>query len=81
MDKGELSVGDVVQLDPAAHLQSKLGFFAGCFMIVTEVKPWGAQGYISMPGERGESPGAAYYRAKWAEMHLVGKAEWVQQQP
>lgn len=78
MIAGTLSAGDVVQLDPEAHLGEKQGFFAGCFMVVTEVKAWGAQGYICMPGTRGEPPGAAYYRAKWEEMEYVGRAQWVQ---
>lgn len=76
MKPGSLRVGDVVQLDPAAHVAPKTGFFGGCFMLVTEPKPWGAQGFIAMPGARGEVPGAAYYRAKWEEMELVGRATW-----
>ncbi len=73
----ELEIGDVVQLDPAAHLGDKDGFFAGCFMVVTEVKSFGAQGYIAMPGKRGEMPGCAYFRATWDQMKKIGKAEWM----
>lgn len=78
---GELEVGDVVQLDPAAHMPGAAndgtgGFFAGCFMIVEEIKVFGAQGFICMPGKRGEAPGRAYFRAKWEDMVKIGKAEW-----
>ena len=63
-----LEKGDVVQIDPAHD-----GLFGGCFMVVTELKGFGAQGYVSAPGEKG----LAYYRCPWAGMHKVGKAEWV----
>ena len=59
-------VGDVVQLSPSLDL------FAACFMVVTEPKSWGAQGYVRVPGG-----GNAYYRAKAEDMELVGKAVWV----
>lgn len=51
--------------------------FAGCMMTITEVKHWGAQGYIQCPGRDGKPGGAAYYRAQWEEMELVGKAVWM----
>lgn len=41
----DLKVGDVVQING----QIKDSFFAGCFMTVTDPKPWGAQGYIAVP--------------------------------
>lgn len=64
-----LQVGDVVQIDP----ENKM--FGACFMVITEIKPWGAQGYIQVPGE-GEAGGRAYYRAKFEEMVYIGVAEW-----
>jgi hypothetical protein len=72
-----LEPGDVVQLDPAAHLTPKAGFFGGCFMVVTEPKAFGAVGDVLMPNGRGQHPSAAPYRATWEEMHYVGKAKWV----
>lgn len=72
----ELRPGDVVQLDPEHHVAPRDGFFAGCFMTVTETKSWGAMGFVAMPGARGEMPGEAYYRARWAEMEFVGRAVW-----
>lgn len=69
-----LEVNDIVQLNPETVGNP---MFAACFMIVTELKPWGAQGYVQALGEDGKAGGQAYYRAKWDEMVKVGKAEWV----
>ncbi len=77
MDKRELKAGDVVQINPAFHLAPNDGFFAACFMVVTEPKGFGAVGYFASPqGPRGTAPGLAYYRATWAEMEFIGRAEW-----
>lgn len=74
MKEGDvLEVGDVVQISP----ELPDCFFNGCFMLVTEVKGWGAQGFIAMPGARGEKPGAAYFRCKWENMERIGHAVWV----
>ncbi|MEF2147752.1 hypothetical protein [Aquilutibacter rugosus] len=62
-----LEVNDVVQLSLADPV------FAACFMVVTDPKPWGAQGYVRVPGG-----GNAYYRAKTENMEFIGKAVWVQ---
>lgn len=74
MDKMELKPGDVVQLAPEGDHA-----FWGCFMMITEPKSWGAQGFICMPEKRGEVPGSAYFRAKWEQMEFVGRAAWVPQ--
>ena len=63
--------GDVVQIDPSSD-----EVFGACFMIVTEVKQWGAQGYIQIPG-KGEDGGRAYYRCEWKNMTFIGKAAWI----
>lgn len=65
-----LQVGDVVQIDPK-HDET----FGGCFMIVTEPKEWGAQGYCSAPGKDGRY----YYRCPHSAMDLIGHAAWVQE--
>jgi hypothetical protein len=67
-----LEVGDVVQISPEHE-----SFFRGCFMLVTEVKVWGAQGFVAMPGKRDEMPGRAYYRCRWEHMAHIGRAAWV----
>ena len=61
-----LEMGDVVQLS------DDCGIFSHCFMVVTEPKSWGAQGYVLIPNQ-----GQAYYRAEWENMEHIGKAKWV----
>lgn len=73
MEKMNLAQNDIVQLNPET-VKNKA--FGGCFMIVTEPKEWGAQGYVQALGTREEIGGQAYYRASWDEMELVGIAEW-----
>lgn len=67
----ELKAGDVVQLAPGPDKM-----FGGCFMLVTEPRPWGAQGFVAVSFGRGKAPGRGYYRANWEEMELVGGATW-----
>lgn len=62
-------VNDVLQIDPEHD-----PVFGGCFMIVTEVKPWGVQGYVQIPGEKG---GQAYYRCNYEHLFFIGRAEWI----
>ncbi len=72
MQPCELEVGDVVQISP--DLENC--FFRGAFMMVTEPKSWGAQGFIAMPESREDMPGRAYFRCKWEDMEMVGRAPW-----
>lgn len=74
-----LQAGDVVQINPETQLGDKQGFFAGCFMTVTEPKAFGAQGYVCMPKGRGETPDAAYVRVGWDDMEFVGRAVFIGQ--
>lgn len=76
MSPRDLKVGDVVQLNPEAVGNEA---FAGAFMIVTEPKSWGAQGYVEGMGSECvcSVEGAAYYRAPWAAMEYVGAAQFV----
>lgn len=62
----EWRVDEVVQIDPNSD-----DTFGGCYMTITEPKPWGAQGYVQIPGG-----GQAYYRCKTENMHHIGFAEW-----
>jgi hypothetical protein len=76
MEPCELRVGDIVQIDPT-HDDGRGGqWFGGCLMVVTEPKPWGAQGYV-------QSAGVAtphYYRCVFANMERTGgMAPWVLQ--
>lgn len=70
----DLKAGDVVQIDPQLAGNPA---FAGCFMVVTEPKSWGAQGYVQALGNAGQPGGQAYYRAKIEEMQLIGQAVWM----
>ncbi len=72
MTARDLAVGDVVQISPES-----LSAFRGCFMLVTEPKKWGAQGFVCMPKARDEWPGEAYFRAEWSDMEYVGTAAFV----
>lgn len=59
--------GDILQIDPEHdHI------FGGCFMLVTEPKEWGAQGFFDVPGE-----GKAFYRVDHENATRVGFAEWL----
>jgi hypothetical protein len=72
MEKRDLQVGDVVQINPG-HDDT----FGGCFMIVTDPKSWGAQGACLGPAKNGlNGTGVAYYRCKFENMEYIGKAEW-----
>ena len=61
----EMEDGTIVQLNPHT-VRNRM--FAGCLMVVTELKPWGCQGYVQALGQDGEPGGQAYYRARWEEM-------------
>lgn len=65
----EIAIGDVVQIDPA-HDE----VFGSCFLVVTEVKSWGVQGYVKVPGG-----GDAYYRVAFNKIVLIGIAIWIRE--
>lgn len=70
----DLKIGDIVQLSPDVGNKA----FACCFMVITEPKTWGAQGYVQGLGTREKQVGQAFYRAKWEEMELTGgRAIWM----
>jgi hypothetical protein len=70
----EVEEGDLVQLNPNTVRNT---MFAGCIMVITEPKEWGAQGYVQGLGLDEKPGGQYYYRAKWEEMELVGRATWL----
>jgi len=69
-----LEIYDIVQIAP------EVPFFGGCFMTVTEVKEWGAQGFVQCFAESREAPTPgpqAYFRPTWEKMEKTGgKAVW-----
>jgi hypothetical protein len=69
-----ITEGDVVQLNPETTGNP---MFAGCMLVVTEVKSWGVQGYVQGLGENGRQVGQAYYRAVHGTFEYVGRAVWI----
>lgn len=68
--------GTVVQLNPFTTSNK---MFAGCLMVVTEVKSWGVQGYVQSLGKNEEPGGQAHYRAVTGTFELLdeGRAPFV----
>lgn len=70
-----LREGQIVQLHPDLCGNP---MFGACLMVVTEPKPWGAQGYVQSLGEKNKRGLRAYYRATWGEMESTGGAvHWI----
>jgi hypothetical protein len=67
MEKRQLERGEIMQINPG-HAEA----FGGCLMVVTNPKPWGAQGYVLIPGGA-----SAHYRCSFTDMEPVGRAAWV----
>lgn len=74
MKPAHLKVGHVVQLNPDTCRNPNFG---AAFLVVTDPKTWGAQGYVQVLGANGRAGGVAYYRARWEEMELIGLAAWI----
>lgn len=74
MSQFDIKVGDIVQLTPEVKNRA----FTCCLMVVTELKSFGAQGYVQGVGESHDSPGGEYYyRATWEEMEPTGgRIQW-----
>jgi hypothetical protein len=66
--RSDVEVGDVVQINPESDDR-----FAACFLVVEEVKPWGFQGYVSVPGVERK---VAYYRVNREDCERMGSAPW-----
>lgn len=63
-----IEVGSIVQV----HLEVET--FGACMVVVTELKPWGIQGYVQSAGV----PGQQYIRLKTEQIEETGgKAVWV----
>lgn len=74
MEPRELTVGEIVQIDPEYRDGRSGQWFGGCLMVVTEPKPWGAMGYVQNAGQEGQ----AFYRCNWANMEPTGgMAQWI----
>ena len=60
-------IGAVLQIAPE-HSE----MFGACFLQATEIKPWGVQGFVRVPGG-----GNAFVRVKWEHLAVIGMAVWV----
>jgi hypothetical protein len=69
MQSRQLVPGDIVQINPDHDER-----FGASLMIITEPKPWGAQGAIASYNMK---DGIVYYRCKFENMEYVGNAEWI----
>lgn len=61
-----IKVGSVVQVN------ENQGTWAGCTVVVDEIKSFGVQAYLKIPMQ-----GIAYVRLKWEEIEYVGTAIYV----
>lgn len=77
MDVGDpVKVGQVFQLHPE---KTKNKMFSACLFVVTEIKSFGAQGYVQALGQNMEPGGQAYYRATPEELVplIDGHVQWM----
>lgn len=70
----EPTVKDLVTPGDVVQIAGTVDGFAGCFMVITEIKPKYAVGYATQPG-RPDVP--LFTRMKWENLAFVGKATWV----
>lgn len=77
MQKRELVVGDVLQIDPNGRYKDLWG---GMLIVCTEPKSWGCQGYLlaSRNFEAVKFDGRAYLRPTWEDMEYIGKLQWME---
>ena len=59
--EGPWDVDDIIQVSPGHDKR-----FGSCLLVVSEVKSWGVQGYVTIPGD-GEQGGNAYYRLPYKQ--------------
>ena len=70
MNDDRIRVGSVVQLNERASATC----YVGCFLLVTEIKPWGVQGFVAHVGDLSEPAGMIFLRPKWDAIEWVGTA-------
>jgi hypothetical protein len=73
MEKRELLKGDILQINPTHER------WPGFFMVVTETKEWGAQGYLlwHCDFEAVRFGEKAYVRMKFEEVEYCGREVWI----
>lgn len=62
-----VSVGELIQIneDGPEH-------WFRCILVVDEIKTWGVQAYVTIPGARGTFAGDAFMRLEWKEFDCLG---------
>lgn len=72
----EHKVGNIYQIDPSLD-----PIFGGQYLVATEIKTWGIQGYLLLDrpddGSLIRANGFAFLRKKYGEIVLVGFSEWL----
>jgi hypothetical protein len=76
MSPDEVKAGDVVQI---LDVHGREGW-VGAFVLVTEVKEWGVQGFVHVV-QTHESCASAYIRLIWDHIEWIGPAEMVKPDP
>lgn len=66
----DVKINQVVQINPNSH---NFNCFSGCFLVVTEIKNFGVQGYIQLVGTGDEVGGAAYLRVGWDDIKALNE--------
>jgi len=66
---GEYKVGDVFQIN---EKHGRNGWI-GAFVLATEIKPWGIQGFVANIDSHDEQS-RIYIRLRWDEIEYVGPA-------
>jgi hypothetical protein len=72
--------GDTVHKDDIVQIKPDAELYPGAFLVVTEPRVWGVQGYLCLPMEYTgltRFRGLAYTRVKTDDYLLVGNAAWV----
>lgn len=72
--KSQYRTGDVFQIN---ERHGRNGWI-GAFVMATEIKTWGIQGFVSIL-ETHEQQARAYIRLKWDEVDFIGHAALVLQ--
>lgn len=70
--RAQIKVGDVVQIN---ETHGRKGWI-GAFVLVTEVKTFGIQGFVHVI-ETHEVAAQAFIRLNWADIDLIGAAKLV----
>lgn len=76
MEKRELKIGDVLQINPDGKYKDTFG---GFLIVCEEPKSWGCQGYILAPHDFNavRFKGWAYLRPRFEDMEYVGHLPWM----